>query len=167
MLRPLRGQLQELMADIPVMRRPALRRCDAPDALLATDLPLIAGEDAVQAFMLAARAAGWRMYALPNGWLALDHDVPVPAVEDDVNVPGEAGCCLSLLRRHPGGAAESEMLRALVRADEAGKSQLERLLSAWHRDFAARLREHRALPGGLVPYLCKAMEHHWMKEEGQ
>ena len=167
MLRQLRGQLQGLMADIPASRRPALRRCDAPDALLATDLPLVAGEDAVQAFMLAAETAGWRTYTLPNGWLALDHDVPVPEVRACADAPGEADCCLSLLQRHPGGAAKSEMLRALVRADEAGKNQLERLLAAWHRDFAARLREHRALPGGLVPYLCKAIEHHWMKEDGQ
>ena len=156
MLTPLRREMQTLLASVPVRRRPVLRRSDAPEALLATDLPLAAEETAVAAFLTAAEGAGWTV--TPQGdWLLLDHPVEAPDCPVPDRLAGEAGCCLSLLLRHGGDAAPREDIRALVKARDAGDRALERLCAAWHRDWAARLRRHEPLPGGLIPYLCGAM----------
>lgn len=163
MLTALRREVQALLAAIPADRKPALRRSDDASALLATDLPLIARDDAVNAFIAAAQADGWTV-TFGKGWLLLDHAVPVPEVQVPPVIQGEAGCCLSLLLRHPGEDAPKTYIRALVKADEAGKAYLERLCAQWHRDFAGMLRRHEPLPGGLTPYLCAAIHHHTEKE---
>lgn len=157
MLTALRRQVQAHLAKVPAQRKPALRRTDEPDALLTTDLPRIAGPEALAAFTAALEENGWRVRQAP-GWLLLDHDVPVPAVEWPQDYPGEWGCCLWLLRQHPEGGAPAEMIRALVKAAEMGPDKVERLCRQWHGEFAACLREHRPLPGGVAPYLCAAMK---------
>ncbi|MGN1019092.1 MAG: hypothetical protein ACI4O7_01860 [Aristaeellaceae bacterium] len=156
MLTPLRRNVQTLLADVPVCRKPALRRSDAPEALLATDLPLAAEDAAVEAFLAAAEDAGWTV--IPRGeWLLLDHPVDAPDCPMPERLAGEAGCCLSLLVRHGGDGAPREDIRALVKARDAGGRAVERLCAAWHREWAARLRRREPLPGGLIPYLCRAM----------
>lgn len=163
MLKRLREQVQAQLNCVEVRRRPALRRSDAPDALLATDLPQVAEPSAVDAFCRKMQRMGWRCMPC-NGWLLLDVPVPVP----DAPVPqvqrGECGCCISLLQRHPDPADASESIRRVVKAADAGRMPFERLCRQLHAEFAARLRQHVALPGALLPYLCQA-QHVIEKEE--
>lgn len=156
MLTPLRREMQALLATVPVRRKPALRRSDAPEALLATDLPLAAEKAAVADFTALAENAGWTVLRRGD-WLLMDHPVDAPDCPVPAELPGEAGCCLSLLLRHGGCDAPEEDIRALVKARDAGRNALERLCAAWHRDWAARLRRHEPLPGGMIPYLRGAI----------
>lgn len=155
MLAAMRAQIQQALYAVPARRRPALRRTDAPDALLATDLPLVAGEEDVAAFIEAIGRWGWRVTPR-EGWLQLDADVPVPMSDVPKDLPGEAGCCISLLLRHPGADCPAALIRSVVKAADAGKQPFERLCGKLHADMAAALRRHDALPGGLLRYLCQA-----------
>lgn len=157
MLTALRMQVQAVLYAVPAGRKPALRRSDAPDALFATDLPLIAEESAVAAFLTEMTRLGWRI-GERNGWLTLDASVPSPAYTVPDTLKGECGCCMSLLLRHREDAPAEEFIRAVVKAADAGKLPFERLCSQLHGEFAARLRRHEALPGALLPYLCHAYE---------
>ena len=155
MLTALRRAVQAALLETPASRKPALRRSDDPEALLATDLPLIADSEAVASFTARMQARGWRVWR-QGSWLLLDAEMPVP--DDDVpeTVNGELGCCISLLKRHPGSETDREALRALVKATERGPAALETYCAVLHGSWAAALREHRELPGGLLPYLCRA-----------
>ena len=155
MLTALRREVQKELADVPVTRKPALRRSDAPDALLATDLPLAADEKAVQGFVERMNGLGWRVWR-QGSWLLLDAEVPVPDETVPETLSGESGCCISLLLRHPGGETDREALRALVKAVEKGPAAVEACCAGLHASWAAALREHWNLPGGLLPYLCRA-----------
>ena len=158
MLRALRARVNAALAEVPVRRKPALRRSDAPDALLATDLPHAAEAEAVAAFVARMTAEGWRIRTAENGWLLLDADVPLPeAAPAEEDVPGECGCCLSILARHAeedGPAAE--WLRTIIRAAEAGEKPFERCCGQLHAYLAELLRLHQPLPGILLPYLKRA-----------
>ena len=155
MLTPLRHAAQAALMDVPAARKPALRRSDDPEALLATDLPLIAEGEAVEAFAEKLRAEGWRVWKAGE-WLLLDAEVPVPEVRIPPCPEGEAGCCVSLLARHPSQTIDQVALRAIVKAADSGAPALERLCRRLHAQWAGALREHRPLPGGLLPYLCRA-----------
>lgn len=155
MLTALRQEVQALLATVPTVRRPALRRSDDENALFATDLPLLA--DAAD-FCRLAEKHGWRTQML-NGWLLLDKLPNPPMMPEKIpDAPGELGCCLSLLARHMDDAADDVQLRALLKAADAGGPALERYARALHRDLAAHLRTHTPLPGQLLPYLCRAAE---------
>lgn len=155
MLRALRTQVQAHLSAVPCTRRPALRRSDDPDALLATDLPLVADASAAEAFIRAMQDIGWR--CIPrNGWLLLDAPVPPPDAPVPTVLRGECGCCISLLMRHPDGADSTAYVRRVVKAADAGRIPFERLCGQLHAEFAVRLRQHAPLPGALLPYLCKA-----------
>ena len=153
MLRALRAQAQNALGSVNVRRKPSLRRSDRPDALLATDLPLAADREAVLYFVERMTAMGWRVWEERN-WLFLDVEVPVPQDAACSEAMGELGCCLSLLERHEGSASPQETIRAIVKAAESGT--LERLCAQLHREWAAALRRHEPLPGGLQPYLIRA-----------
>lgn len=155
MLKPLRMQVQLLLADVPARRKPALRRSDEPNALLATDLPLIADDAAVTGFVRAAETLGWRT-RMHRGWLLLDAPVPAPECDVPVRLQGSCGCCLSLLLRHREEAPAEDLIRAVVKAADAGRQPLERLCGQLHGELAARLRRHEPLPGALIPYLSQA-----------
>ena len=157
MLTGLRQQVQAVLYAVPATRKPALRRSDAPDALFATDLPLIAQEDAVRTFIADMEAAGWRVRK-HNGWLTLDAPVPVPDHTIPTALAGESGCCISLLLRHRDDAPAEDFIREAVKAADAGRLPFERLCVRLHGEFAARLRRHEPLPGALLPYLCYAYE---------
>lgn len=157
MLTALRRAMQAHLAAVPAQRKPALRRTDDPDALLMTDLPRIVPPEAVDAFISAVEAEGWRVRQEP-GWMLLDHPVPAPEMVWPEAYPGEWGCCLWLLRQHPGNDAPPAYIRALVKAAEQGQDKVERLCKQWHGEFAALLRERQVLPGGLAPYLAAAMK---------
>ena len=147
--------MQTALGSVNVHRKPALRRSDRPDALLATDLPLAADREAVQDFVERMTATGWRVWEEKN-WIFLDAEVPVPEAVDCSAAAGELGCCLSLLERHEGSAAPKETIRAIVKAAESGT--IERLCAQLHREWAAALRRHQPLPGGLQPYLIRAAQ---------
>ena len=157
MLKQLRAEVNAVLAEVPVSRKPALRRACQQEALLATDLPMVALEGALQAFCDRIACMGWSVQK-EGQWLLLDAAVPVPKVEEIPRASGEAACCLWLLQRHPNDSVDATMLRALVKAHDAGRQPLERLFTQWHRDFAAMLRRKEPLPGGLLPYLCAAIK---------
>ena len=156
MLTVLRTQVQSALYAVPTRRKPALRRSDAPDALFATDLPLVAGAAAVEAFRTDMAARDWHS-ELRNGWLILDAPVPVPEYTLPNALAGEGCCCISLLLRHPDSAPAGDYIRAVCKAAEAGRQPFERLCAQLHGEFAARLRRHEPLPGAMLPYLCRAM----------
>lgn len=157
MLAPWRIQMQQLLAQTPTKRKPALRRSDDIRALLATNLPQVASEEEVARFCDRAKQNGWRVWK-ENDWLLMDHPLPVPGeMPDTSGATGEMACCLSMLRRHADGQApEEEMLRALAKAEEQGEQALERFCAGLHRQLAQRLRMHQPLWDGLLPYLCHA-----------
>lgn len=156
MLKVLRQQVSDALAAVPVRRKPALRRSDAPDALLATDLPFAAEACAVDAFNARMAVLGWRVWVAGNGWLLLDAPVPVPEAPTDVLPAGECGCCVSLLLRHPEEGDAADMIRAVVKAAEAGRQPFERLCAQLHGQMAAMLRQRQPLPAALLPYLWRA-----------
>ena len=155
MLTALRRQVQAVLYAVPATRKPALRRSDAPEALFATDLPLIAGEEAVHTFIADMERQGWRLREL-NGWLALDAAIPVPEYIIPTTPAGECGCCITMLLRHQEDAWAADYIRVVVKAADAGKMPFERLCAQLHADFSVRLRKHQPLPAALLPYLCHA-----------
>lgn len=158
MLTSLRAEVNALLSETQVRRKPALRRSDTPYALLATDLPFTTEERLVEDFIASAEAAGWTISRADNGWLLLDKPVPVPDVDANKTATGECGCCLSLLARHPDDGDAEELIRAVVRAEEAGIVAFGRFCTALHSHLAALLRQHLPLPGTLRPYLIHAYE---------
>ncbi len=155
MLTALRQQVQAVLYAVPAKRKPALRRSDAPDALFATDLPLVAEEEAVSGFVEEMVAQGWTVRAL-NGWLTLDAAVPVPEYALPAAMMGACGCCILLLLRHREDGPAQDAIRAVAKAADAGRLPFERLCEQLHGEFAVRLRLHQPLPGALLPYLCHA-----------
>lgn len=157
MLTALRTQVQSALYAVPAKRKPALRRSDLAEALFATDLPLVTDVAQVEAFCIHMTELGWRC-GLHNGWLTLDADIPAP----DASIPdapsGECGCCISLLLRHAEDAPAAEIIRAVVKAADAGRQPFERLCGQLHAAFAERLRRHEKLPNALLPYLCQAYQ---------
>ena len=149
--------MQSVLYGVPAQRKPALRRADAADALLATDLPLVAEETAVAAFRQKMADVGWRT-ELRNGWLVLDATIPVPEYVIPAKLEGECGCCISILMRHRDDVSAEEHIRAIVKAADAGKQPLEKRCAQLHGELAARLRQHQPLPGALLPYLCNAYQ---------
>lgn len=155
MLKTLRAQVQGVLYAVPANRKPSLRRSDAPDALLATDLPLIAGAEEVARFCAEIGQLGWKV-TMRRDWLTLDVPVPVPDAVMDESGAGECACCIALLKRHRGDAPAEADIRAVVKAADAGRQPFERLCAQMHAAYAARLRRHEPLPGALLPYLCEA-----------
>lgn len=152
MLTALRREVQDALAGVRTSRKAALRRTEDPRALLMCDLPRIAGAGDIAAFVERLEKAGWRI--LPTeGWLLLDKPVPVPEPAWPEAFPGEWGCLVWMLKQHPEGAAAQEDIRALVKAADVGPGRVEWLCRQWHGQWAARLRRHENLPGGLLPYL--------------
>lgn len=74
MLTSLRKRVTELMASVPVTRKPALRRSDEPDMLLATDLPGLTDSSSLEVLLETLTADGWS-FRQQNGWLLLDHEL--------------------------------------------------------------------------------------------
>ena len=153
MLTPLRKRLRELMAEMPCRRPPVLRRSDAQDMLLATDLPLLTEEASLSALLSRLEAEGWRTRQ-ERGWLLLDHALEAPPCTGEPE--GEGACVLRLLSLHPGGGMDEDTARLLARAEEQGPRQTERLLSDLHHRYAAMLRLHLPLPEELIPYVRHA-----------
>ena len=163
MITQLRHELQALWAELPCSRPPTLRRCRHENALLATNLPFIASSADVRHFTDVCRLTGWTV-SEKDGWLLLDHPVPVPDCRIPQTPSGEIGCLISLLLRHPQDDAPCEgEIRALAKVCEESPAAAELFCASLHENWAQRLRRHEPLPGGLLPYLCFA--HAKCKEE--
>ena len=94
MLSALRQELQEMLATVPTLRRPALRRSDDANALFATDLPRLAN---AADFCRLAEKHGWRTW-MQGGWLLLDK-LPNPPDMPVRRVISAAACrCLRAIR---------------------------------------------------------------------
>lgn len=156
MLSALREEINALLTATQTCRRPALRRSDTPEALLATDLPFAAEDGAVAGFIARAEAAGWQVRRAENGWLLLDKEVPVPQAEIPLGAQGPCGRCISVLARHQEAGDARVWIRRIVTAQEAGERPLERSCSQLHRALAEMLRLRQPLPGALLPYLAQA-----------
>ncbi len=148
-------QVQCVLYAVPAKRKPALRRSDEPDALFATDLPLVAEEAAVMAFRDVMERRGWTVRER-NGWLTLFAVIDVPFCGVPDALKGECGCCIAILNRHADDAPAEQYICAVAKAADAGKQPFERLCRQLHAEFAARLRKHEPLPGELLPCLCQA-----------
>ena len=143
-----RRELRELLDRTPCARPAALRRSGAEGMLYATDLPRCAAPEETARFLGRAKAAGWEGYENAD-WIHLSRPVITPPEGWEQRAPGpEARCCRSLLLRHEDqlGPAENGMLTELVKAGEEGPAAHERLCARLHREWAARLREGKALP---------------------
>lgn len=158
MMKTLRAEVNGVLMSVSCRRKPALRRSDEPEALLATDLPLAADAGAVGEVIQRLTALGWRIWPAENGWLLLDAPVPPPKTVPPSTMQGECGCCIALLARHPEDGDARGLIRSAVKAEEAGRQYFDRFCARLHGELAARLRRHEPLPGGLLPYLCRAYE---------
>lgn len=158
MLDDMRRELREALNTCRVSRPAVLRRSDRPDMLLACDLPTVAEEAEVTAFIYTEEEQGWTVRC-EAGWLLLDKPIPVPAwPEARPQASGEAANVISLLERHRNENEDLIAVRAVVKAAEAGPQKLERLCRQLHGDWAERLRMDRPLPGALLPYLYEAVK---------
>ena len=151
MLARLRQEARGAWEDLPLVRTPALRQARPPDMLLATDLPQLTGEEGKLSFVQRLRARGW-LVREENGWLLLDRALPEP-LHRLTPAEGEAACLHSLLTRHPDDLPDEAAARALAKAAELSPQQLQNLCGLLHRQMAVRLREHKPLPGRLIPCL--------------
>lgn len=156
MMTELRSEVRAALDECQTERPAVLRRSDLPDMLLATDLPAVADAQTVAAFTAAMEAKGWTVRPAVI-WLLLDKPVPQPA-GGDVQAEGEAGCCLSLLARHPDAETDAAAIRAIVKAAEQNAMALEKVCARLHADWAERLRLGGALPGLIRPYLEQAVK---------
>ena len=152
----LRAQLRHLLSGIACSRPLALRRSLRDSFLYATDLPAAADRETVAAFQAACRELGWTAEER-DGWVELDRPLSEPPEGWEPGpADGEAGCCLSLLKRHrpaTGCAAgqdaqrdATDSARKLLKAGEKGGKAWEEACVELHREWALRLRLGRPLP---------------------
>ncbi len=140
MLTRARLEVRQLMEGLPLRRPPALRRALKEGWMLATDLPLAAGEEEVAAFRRRAADAGWRL-GEEASWLLLDKPSLLRFPDAGEELPaGEKGCVYSLLRRHPALGEDLQALRLVAFASELGPEDAERLYLRIHRRWAEALR---------------------------
>ena len=143
----LRTELKRHLEAVDTRRPAALRRSERTDALYATDLPLAAEPEAVEAFCRAVQADGWLVKQEGN-WLQMTKPVFYPPAGGfDGPYGPEAACCASVLRRHPGRRepARDWALR-LIKAGEEGPGAFEAVCRDLHRELARRLRLGAGLP---------------------
>ncbi len=138
MLRAARAEVRALLADLPARRPPALRRALTEDAMLACDLPLASDPATAAVFCDRARGRGWRVTE-DRGWLLLDKPDLIPPPIGDELPEGEAGCVLSLLRRHPELWRDLTGRRMLAKASECAAPKRERVCAELHARWALRL----------------------------
>ena len=135
------------------VRPAALRRSRTEDSLYATDLPQLTDEATWRQFLSGLEKKGWQGRTA-QGWLLLGFPAQEPPEGGFAGPFGpEAACCLSLLDRHDADRVPEEpdeetvnLRYRLIKAGEEGPEAYERLCGAIHGEWAARLRQHRALP---------------------
>ena len=153
----LRKELAILLRAPDEERPPALRRSRQEAWLYATDLPAVCPEGSRRIILEKLSAAGWE-YIVEQDWLLMKKESPEPpAGWYEGSFGPEAGCCLSLLKRHAGrtdGKPDEEQ-RMLIKAGEEGEKAYESACAAIHRKWAELLRTGRPLPALDPGYLQK------------
>ena len=140
MLTRARAEAAALLEGIPSSRPAVIRRAIPEDWMLATDLPRAAETAGVDRFQQKAAAAGWQV-AEADGWLLLDRPELLSWPEPDAfPADGEAGCVMSLLRRHPEFRSDRTALRSLAKASELPEAQREAVCRNLHGRWAEALR---------------------------
>jgi len=145
-----RQELAEMLREIPGRRPATLRRSRKDGWLYCTDLPAAADDAASETFQRRAEAAGWTVEK-EQGWMQLTRWIKEPPGNGFSGPFGpEAGCCLSLQRRHEEAAEDGQdgqtaMIR-LVKAGEEGPEAYEAVCFMLHREWAERLRKKQPLP---------------------
>ncbi len=163
MMNALRRELLTLLDACETRRKPALRRSLEEGYLYASDLPQAAAEEETDRFLSAARVLGWTAERRGD-WILLDKAAPLPPEGWYAGPRGpEAACCLSLLRRRPPAgpsdpAARDAAVRRLLLAGEQGGDTLEKVCGELHGEWAACLREGRALPAVAPAYFMTEEE---------
>ncbi len=144
----LREELAAVLTPPAGGRPPAIRRSPREEWLYMTDLPVLYGGTVPNTLLTALTGLGWE-YRQEDDRLQLRKPAPEPPEHWYAGPFGpEAGCCLSLLDRHPqrdvedSGAAQ----RTLIKAGEEGEKAYEETCAALHKDWARRLREGKSLP---------------------
>ena len=149
-----RNELTALMDISGFQRKPALRRSNLNEYLLATDYPMTADKQSVQSFIIAAEQAGWQTKE-DRGWIHLNRAPQFEAAEQIPDPGPEAACCLSLLNRHPDGRTASDGCteRMLLKAMEEGSTACEHICRKLHCEWAVLLRSHSGLPDIDIRFL--------------
>ena len=142
----LRAELQALLTAPGTPRRPVLRRSLHEEWLYTTDLPGLCTEQDMERIVSSLASAGWESM-MDRGWLQMKKTAEEPPKEwFDGPFGPEAGCCLSLIDRHPGGSGGEQAQRMLIKAGEQGALAYEEACALLHREWAVRLREGKRLP---------------------
>ena len=142
----LRGLLEACMPHA----RYTLRRSRDEGSLYAVAFAPDVPEMLTARFTEAARKAGW-ICTPGNGWLLMDHAVPVPEPCTCV-LTGERRCLQKIMDTHACTAPGMDTLRRVQRAWDAGATSAERLCLELHHECAARMRRHEK-PEDLRPWL--------------
>ena len=149
----LRRELAGILEKIPSKRTPALRRSIPDDWLYATDLPVIPGNEPEGALAVFTEA-GWDC-RIDGAWLLLRKSLKEPP-DDWFEGPfgPEAGCCLSILRRHRErmNGNTGDLAFALIKAGEEGADAYEQTCGKLHGLFSALLRQGKELPDISLRY---------------
>ena len=144
----LRLELKEILENPDAGRRPALRRSLREEWLYTTDLPGLCTGKSLENTLRKLDDSGWH-YQNDGEWLQLRKTIVRPP-EGWYDGPfgREAGCCLSLLKRHPEkmtGSAERIIIQ-LIKAGEEGSKAYEQACMQQHSQFSGRLRLGLELP---------------------
>ena len=144
----LRRELNTLIIPDHAGRKPAIRRSLREEWLYATDLPAIVCEERLEAVRSLLSESGWESMT-DGGWMQIRKTVTEPP-EDwyDGSFGPEAGCCRSLIERHPERTEEpgQRIEYLLIRAGEEGEMAYEAACRQLHGEWAERLREKQKLP---------------------
>ena len=144
----LREELSALLTLPEMSRTPVIRRSLNDDWLYAADLSLLFGGILPEDVAEKLSSAGWT-FSIKENWLQLRKAATQPPVNWYVDSYGtEAGCCASLLRRHPDrddDGAEA-VQRKLIKAAEKGFEDYEAACAEIHKSWAERLRQGNKLP---------------------
>ena len=156
----LRNELRNLLADEKTAHPATIRRCRQEDYLYATNLPQLSDEENILYFIRNAETSGWRT-EMKDGWILLDRIPEEPPKRAFPEITGpEAGCCASLLQRHPQsrGNEGSREIRMLIKAGEENAEAYERVCGILHREWSAALRNGLKLPEISLSYFREESE---------
>ena len=144
----LRKELNTLIVPDDDGRKPAVRRSLREEWLYVTDLPEIARGDRLEDACRRLSESGWESI-MEGGWMQVRKAVTGPP-EDWFSGPfgPEAGCCRSLIERHPERIKEPDcrIEYLLIRAGEEGAKAYEATCRQLHGEWAERLRKKQKLP---------------------
>ena len=163
----LRKELHSLIGQENGRRKPVVRRSLRAEWIYVTDLPLVTGEKQLESICEQLHKADWE--SMTEGyWMHLRkeiHEPPEGWYEGEFGP--EAGCCRSLLKRHPGsqGGFDQRIEYALIRAGEEGADAYEAACRLLHQNWARRLREKQKLPDVSLQFFeggkQNADQTHW------